>query len=103
MKWFSLAVLAAIASTVQAGDHGCCAPTTCKVCVRVTKEQKKTVWSAKCEDYCLPKCRLHEKCGECGTCDNGKCGKPRVRHLLVIKKVKTCDTTECVPVDQPCC
>lgn len=67
----------------------------CKTCVREVKTgNTKKVYSVKCEDYCLPYCSLfalfHGKC-------NCSCGELRVRHRLVVKKVPTCDTAQCVP------
>src|SRR4051812_47961812 len=109
MKSFSLAVLTAIVglvlsqSSVTAGHNDGCESKPCKTCVRVTKEKKKTVYRCETEDYCLGCCTLKGMCGGKCDCHEGKCGKVRTRHLLVIKKVRDCDTTECVPVDADCC
>jgi hypothetical protein len=79
-----------------------CAP---KICVPEcgVKKVSRVVYSSKCIEYCLPKCRLGGSCDGCDTC-NADCGKPRVKNVL-LKKVVTeeCPITICVVRDAPAC
>jgi hypothetical protein len=107
LRLFVGAALLALAGTAaaQAGDP---CPTACepgytiveeicykevirKVCKAVPETKKKTVYSCKEEDFCVPKCRglCHGHGGDdCG------CATPRTRRVLVKKEV----TEECPSV-----
>ena len=107
MKGCTLALLTAIIGLAlnysgKAGQpESGCPPKPCKVCVSVPKGNTRKVYSCAHEDYCLPRCCCLSKLrGKCD-CDKGKCGKVRVRHRLVVKKVPDCQTRQCVPCEVP--
>ncbi|MBN2577502.1 MAG: hypothetical protein JXB10_00735 [Pirellulales bacterium] len=91
------------------GGHGCCHK-VCKV-VCVMEEVKKTVWTVKCSEFCVPNPSLcGGKCCACGEtsccCERPcspppKCGRVRIKKELVKKEI-VCKvpTYKCVVV---CC
>jgi hypothetical protein len=76
---------------------------TKKICVTEEKPATKIVYSSHTQDYCVKCCLMRyfvkvpagEGCDGCQSCESGVCGKPRTRHVLVVKPVEIC-TKPCV-------
>jgi len=109
MKRIYLAMLTAVVglaltgTNLLAGKKDGCESKPCMTCISVPKEKTTVVYRAIEEDYCLGQCRFSAMMkGKCD-CEKGSCAKPRVRHLLVIKKVKCCDGHKHIPVVDDCC
>ena len=78
-------------------------PQTRKVCVSEPKQNTRTIYATKCEEYCLPRALpLFSLFGghKCD-CDDGHCDV-KVRHKLVVKQVEACETKQCVLKEIPC-
>jgi len=82
--------------------EGTCPPQTRKVCVTEPKQNTRTVYATKCEEYCLPRAisLLSLFGGRKCDCDDGHCDV-KVRHKLVVKQVEACETKQCVLKEIP--
>jgi hypothetical protein len=70
---------------------------TAKICVSEPKQNTKTVYACKVEEYCLPRFSLPAFLGCKSGCEDGRCSDVRIKHRLVVKRVDAPDTTHCVP------
>src|SRR5262245_45614558 len=84
-------------------DGECC---KVKICVLEQKEQKKTVYSMRCKEFCLKRCHFHCLAWLLGRDCDCDCCEMRTRRVLVKKSVPDCPKTECVvkevPAGAPC-